>query len=255
MSRVGLIFCGWGTRDIVETSLTPWIELRKQTNCVICAVSVRFAGFEGEDDGTREYLRGALERGDIDFLVDSPDNIPEITARSMGLSYLRDQHCDISIIWDSDEVADIESIYRMLDFVRANEFVVAFRFSYRNLVFSPKTWLADPFTPMRVHHLKHGSYVADSFYDDNNIMYRGTLTRDFRRDVSFATMTIPQSCFSPLHHTWLSDSEANKARSKAKIRYQLGARNWPTCTFSWDDAQGGLIFNPALPAPKVISEP
>lgn len=252
--RIGLIFSAYQTKEYVERALAPWVEYRLANlfapgahDLRICAVSVRFAGFEGEDDGTRDILRRARDDGEIDHLIESPDNIPETTARGMGLQYLREQECDISIQWDADEVATIGEIERMLEYVEREPFVTAFKFAYRNLVFTPTQWLAEPFTPMRVHRLKHGSYVADRFYDDNNVMYKGTITRDFGQDVSFPVMTVPESIFNPRHFTWLNDD-----RSRKKEAYQR-SRGW-TCSFSWDDSQGGLIFNPALPKPKVIRE-
>lgn len=247
----GVIFTGFGTKDYVHQSLAPWIELRKdhrELGCgdpiIICAVSVRFAGFEGEDDGTREILREYLKNGEIDYLIDGPDNIPETTARSMALSFLHGQNCDISIMWDSDEVVEEIQLVQALRYIEQDIFTVAWRFSYRNLVFTPDQWLADPFTPMRAHRLKPGTYVADKFYDDNNILYRGTLTRDFKQDIYFPTMTIPPSVMNPKHYTWLSDE-----RSRKKVAYQK-KRGW-TCSFDWDDSKGGLIFNPALPKPKI----
>jgi hypothetical protein len=257
--RVGLIFSAYQTKEYVERALQPWVYYRLGNlltpgahDLRICAVSVRFAGFDGEDDGTRDILRRARDEGEIDYLIEGPDNIPETTARSLGLAYLRDQNCDISIQWDADEIVTIEEIEKMLAFIEEEPFVAAFKFSYRNLVFTPKQWMAEIFTPMRVHRLKHGSYIADGFCYDNNVMYRGTITRDFRQDISFPIMTVPETLFAPLHYTWLSDTEESRGRSKRKVRYQE-SRNWP-CSFSWDDSQGGLIFNPALPPPKVVRE-
>jgi hypothetical protein len=251
----GIIFCGWGTLDLVQQSLAPWIELRRQGKAVICAVSVRFAGFEGEDDGTREYLREVRDRGDIDYLIDSPDSVPETTARGMALQYLRAQDVDAVIQFDSDEITDIQSIERMLVFTEVNSFAQWFRFSYANLVFDTKTHLAEPFTPPRFHRMKAGDgYFAHSFSGDNDICYGHHILRNLLPQDHFASQTIPWSVFKPLHYSWLSDTPERAARSRAKIRYQLEGRKWPSCQFSWDDAQGGLIFNPALPKPKVIHE-
>lgn len=251
--KSGLIFCGWGTRDLVARSLAPWLDLRNanretgHNTLFICAVSVRFAGFEGDDDGTREFLRDALARGDIDHLIDGPDNIPETTARSMALNHIKGVNCDISIMWDSDEVATIDELVRALGFMKTDKFTAAWRFSYRNLVFSPDQWLADPFTPMRAHRLCYQSYVADKFYDDNNVMYRGTITRDFRQDVSFPTVTIPPTIMNPAHWTWLSNQ-----RSRNKVEYQT-KRGW-RCSFAWDEVDNKLVFNPALPTPKTVRD-
>lgn len=252
---IGVIFCGWGILDLVQRSLAPWVELRHQGGCKICAVSVRFAGFEGEDDGTRSYLREMKEMGDIDYLIDSPDSIPEVVARGMALTYLKGQGVDAVIQFDSDEVTDTESIHRMLAFVDANPFTQWFRFSYANLVFDSKTYLADPFTPPRLHRIKApDGYTAHSFSADNDICYGHHILRNLKPQEQYPSQVIPWSIFKPLHYSWLGDTPERAARSKAKIRYQLEGRKWPQCQFSWDDSQGGLIFNPALPRPKVVRE-
>jgi hypothetical protein len=245
----GVIFCAWGTLDLVDKSLAPWIELRRQGKCKICAVSVRFAGFEGDDDGTREYLRGALECGDIDHLVDSPDNILETTARGMALTYLKDQ--GVTHVWqvDSDEWYEIDQINRIIEWVKANEFIVWHRLSLRNYVFDEKTYLADPFTPPRIHAIdSRSSCIAEQFYEDNAIMYRGTITNQLFPDKAFASDTIPESVAAIRHLSW-----PNSLRSKKKCEYQK-ARWGNACSFIWDDSQGGLIFNPALPRPRIIHE-
>ncbi len=255
--KVGVIFVGYGCREYIERSLQPWIDLRKRAQeanvhqILICGISLRFAGFGGEDDGTGDFLRAALVRGDIDHLIDGPNNIPETTARGMGLQWIKERGADLSVQWDADEVAWEHELNRMLGYVDQNPFIAAFRFSYRNLVFTPAQWLAEPFTPMRVHRIKFQSYEADRFYDDNSIMYRGTITRDFRQDVSFATMTIPSPILDPVHYTWLSDTEESKKRSINKVKYQT-SRGWQ-CSFSVDE-NGDLIFNPDLPIPKIARD-
>jgi hypothetical protein len=218
----------------------------------ICAISTQFAGFEGEDDGTREFLRGALERGDIDKLVDSPDGMTEVEARGKALAYLREQECDISVMWDSDEIVDIDELTRAIAFMEQDQFTAAWRFSYRNLVFNEKTWLAEPFQPMRAHRLKYHGYVADKFYDDNNILYRGTITRDFRHDVNLPTGTISPTIMNPAHYSWLQDTSERAARSRAKIFYQH--RRWGHSSFRWDEDKG-LAFDEGYYAAHGILPP
>lgn len=248
----GIIFCGWGTRDLVERSLAPWVELRKQGKCVICAVSVRFAGFEGSDDGTREYLRGALERGDIDYLVDGPDNIPETTARSIALSWLKGRGCDLFWQADSDEFPTVEEIDRIVSFVNFYPWITSFNLSLKNYVFDESTYLAEPFTPKRIHRLMCGLSVIDRFYEDNNVQYTRSIGEGkviISADIEMPAITVPPVVAWIKHLTWQQGP-----RSRLKQSYQ--ARRWgaSTCSFSWDDSKGGLIFNPALPAPKVIRE-
>lgn len=243
----GVIFTGFGTKDYVHQSLAPWIELRASggpDKIVICAVSIRFAGFEGEDDGTGDILRGYLAEGKIDYVIDGWDNIPETAARSMALRKLGDE-CDVIIQWDSDEIpsssGELEDI---LTFVKQNPYTAWFRLSYRNVVFTPDTYLQDAFTPPRIHRMYVDGYRLHSFSGDNDIQYGGTITRDLKPQEHFPSMTIPWSIAVPKHFTWLNDE-----RSKKKVAYQK--RRWGHCSFDWDDSKGGLIFNPAFPAPKI----
>jgi glycosyltransferase involved in cell wall biosynthesis len=258
--KIGVIYCGYGTKDLVARSLEPWVNLRAQymgqfdrrAAIHICAVSVRFAGFEGEDDGTCNVLREYKARGDIDHLVDGPQNVPETTARGMALTYLRDTaKADIVIQWDSDEVATEEELGRMIRFAEENPFVAWFRVAYRNLVFAPNQWLAEPFTPPRIHRISMDGYRLHSFSGDNDICYGGTITRDILPQDRFPSLTIPGTIANPAHHTWLSDTPENKVRSQAKVRYQMA--RWNHCSFALD-SEGNLIFNPALPAPRVVRE-
>lgn len=247
----GVIFSAYQTREYVSKALDAWIELRATATdfkVLICAVSVRFAGFDGDDDGTREILRYHLERGEIDHVFDGPDNIPESTARSLGLQWLTNRqegNADMLIQWDADEVATVDQLRRIIAFTEANPFVAWFRVSYANVVFTPDQRLAEPFTPPRIHRVRIPGYCVHSFSGDNDIDYGGSITRDIRHQSGFPSMTIPASVALVAHWSWLNDS-----RSQSKQAYQWA--RWKTCSFTWDDSKGGLIFNPALPAPKVV---
>lgn len=257
MTHIGVIFCVWATKDYLAQSLAPWIELRRigQIKVSICAVNVLFAGFEGKDDGTRELLKGYLDRGEIDHVIDGPDNMPETTARGMALTWLKEKGCDVSWMVDSDEMYTAAQVETILTFVYANPFVAWFRLSLRNHVFDDKTYLVEPFTPPRIHRVRVDGYQAHSFSADNDIVYGGTITRDIIPQDRFPSMTVPESIAAIKHLTWLNDTPENRVRSHRKIEYQLKARGWPSCSFAWDDSKGGLIFNPALPTPRVVREP
>lgn len=245
----GIIFCAWGTKDLVEQSLAPWVELRRQGKATICAVSVKFASFEGEDDGTRELLRGYLERGDIDHLVDGPDNALEVTARGMALTWLREQGVEATWMIDADEFYTHKEIARIIDFVTANPWVVWFRISLKNMVFDSTTYLAEPFQPPRIHRVcAPGGYLAAGFHSDNGVYYERPWSGEKAVDERYASLVIPPEVAWIRHESW-----PNSLRSKSKIEYQT-ARWGNVCSFAWDDAQGGLIFNPKLPPPKVIHE-
>lgn len=238
--KAGVIFCAFNAEDLLEDSLSPWVEARSQevggNQFCIVAVSIPFEKFEEpRADDTLEGLRGYLDAGKIDRLIASDRPMKETEARGKALSYLVEKQCDITIMVDSDEIYTTEEIERILEFVEERPATTCFKGSLKNYVFNGRTYLAQPFNPMRIHRVRRGTYVADSFWDDNNILYRGTLTRDFKRDVDFPCLVIPKAVAWVKHFSWLNDQ-----RSKKKVEYQT-SRSW-ICSFDWDDSRGGLIW-------------
>ncbi len=238
--RIGCILTGYGMADYVQSCLAAWIAARQQRlddhEFVICAVSVPFAAFPNtQDDGTVARLAAHLAAGEIDHLITEPKGIPETEARGAALSWLKTQ--DVDAVWqvDVDEIYTERDISRILRYVEANPFVMAFKGSLKNYVFDDKTYLVEPFTPMRIHRTGSLRYLADHFWDDNNIAYRDLRTDTIVRDVDMATLVIPASVGWPRHLTW-----QNSLRSKAKVEYQQ-SRGW-SCSFRWDEATG-LTWN------------
>lgn len=248
--KIGIIYCAYGTRDLVAKSLAPWLSFRKShfdgQSVEICAVSVRFADFEGEDDGTKELLRTYLNTGDsINHLVDGPDNIPETVARGMALNYLKSKEVDI--IWqvDSDEFYTTQEIRTIVNHIISNPWIGWFRLSFKNLVFNEKTYLTEPFTPPRIHVVKFGGYNIHSFSADNDVQYTGVLGNNIIRQEHIPSMLIPKEVCWIRHESW-----PNNERGKKKVLYQQ--KRWGNaCSFSWDENQGGLIFNPNQPKPQI----
>lgn len=242
--RVGVIFTAYNTEDYLGHSLFAWLAARR-TNLgghtfVICVVSVPFEGFDtGPMDGTQSALRVYERGGEIDHLIAHQKVMTEVAARGAALQWLVGQ--DVDVLWqvDSDEVFTDMDITATLRFIEQYPLITWFRTCLKNLVFDTHTYLTEPFTPPRIHRVRAGGYKAHSFYDDNNVLYGGTITRDLIQDTEFASMTVPKTVAWPRHFSWLNDS-----RSKRKIAYQL-ARQWPSCSFAWDDSRGGLIWNDA----------
>ncbi len=258
--KVGCIFAAWQCVDLLPASLAPWVEAKRSRlgghEYTICAVSVPFEGFPQEEtrDNTRYKLGALANYGEIDHVVVSDKPIKETDARGKALQWLVAQGCDTLWQVDADEVYTHEDITRILAFVAPNSLIPWFRLSLRNAVFDERTFLTEPFTPPRVHSVRVRGYEASGFWDDNNVLYRGVLTRDMKPDVDFASMTVPSTIAWPKHYSWLSN-----ARSKAKIGYQLQGRGWPECSFRWDETKG-LQFNEAyytkrgLSLPEVVRE-
>lgn len=259
--RIGCIFVAWQSEDLLPQSLTPWVEARRARlgghDFVIAAVCTPFEGFEnaGPRDGTERLLLEAKERGDIDTVITLDNPVKETVARGLALSFLVGAQCDL--IWqaDSDEIPTLAQIAAVVSYVEVNPLYTWYRLCYRNAVFTPDQYLAEPFTPPRIHRVQpvgSGDYRAEAFWDDNNVSYSGSMGG--RLDVQFASVTVPQSVSWIRHLSWLNDE-----RSCTKIRYQLEGRRWPECSFRWDD-KTGLVFNEqyysrrGLPLPEVLRD-
>jgi len=265
--RIGVIYCGYNTADLLERSLTPWIAARAARlsghTFVICAVSVPFEGFDhGAEgvDGTPDALLQYQCGEHIDQVLTGIVPQKETEARGAALRYLVEKGVDVVWQIDSDEIFTAQDITRIATIVEAQPYVAAFRVSYQNLVFDEQHALAEPFTPMRIHRVYiAGGYRLWGFWDDNNAYYarsweQGTADKTMVRDTDMPVLTIPPALANPLHYTWLSNE-----RSKAKISYQVG-RGWE-CSFRWDEITNQLAFNEpyytkrCLPLPEVITLP
>lgn len=262
--KVGVILCAYQCADTLPEALTTWVAVRaarlRGDEFTICAVSMPFTGFDHGDespDDTQPMIGRLVESGLIDHAIVGNVPTPETEARGMALQWLLDQKVDIVMLLDGDEAYSLNDVMGALHFVEMNPLVTWFRLPLRNYVFDRKTYLVEPFTPPRVFRVMVPGqpYRIHSFYDDNNVRYGGTITRDLKRDVDFASMTVPEALCRPRHWTWIDGP-----RSKRKIRYQLEGRGWPECSFRWDDATDSLRFNETyyakrgLPLPEVVHE-
>lgn len=227
-------------------SLTPWMLARKEKWCgnefVICAVSLPFKDFQFDGiDATTASLVAAEIAGTIDKVFTEPKFIHETEARGMALKYLIEQNVDFLWIVDADEFYQKRDIENIIRFVEKENFSRWFKLSLKNYVFNKTTYLVEPFCPPRIHRVKFksydGDYTTNSFWDDNNVSYLKDDGSISKLDREFSFLTVPRSVAWVKHLSWLSDE-----RSRAKINYQT-SRNWVS-SFSWDDSQGGLIFNP-----------
>lgn len=172
----------------------------------------------------------------------------ETEARGEALRWLVDQGIEVVIQIDADEFYTAAEIERIFAFVASRPQIAWFRGSLKNYVFDDKTYLVEPFTPARIHRINVGGYQARGFWDDNNVSYYGTITRDIKRDLDFPSVTIPKNMAWVKHLTW-----GNDLRSKRKIDYQLNGRGWPTCSFDWDETRG-LIWRAGQPIPETAHD-
>lgn len=239
--KIGIIYCAYNTQEYLKDSLMPWMLARdshlESNEFLICAVSVPFEKFnEPRLDDTAKNLTHLYENKLIDYVITDNNPIKETEARTSALKYLVSKGADI--IWqvDSDEFYQLEEISKIIKFVNSRPFVPSFYGSFKNYVFDLKTYLIEPFTPMRIHRVKTSTYTADLFWDDNNIMYFNVNNQQYLRDVHMTPLAIPKSVQFTKHLTWMSD-----ARGKKKVEYQI-ARGW-NCSFSWNYSKNCLEWN------------
>lgn len=264
---IGCIFTAFNMEDYLPQSIAPWVAARvgrlDDHQFVICAVSVPFTGFPNEGcDQTADILHKHLEDKEIDHLITGDDPMAETEARGAALTWLKTQDVDVIIQVDADEVYSERDISRIFRFVGANPFVPTYRLSLKNYFQTTTTYLADPFTPMRIHQVrlpatKAGVLEASGFWADNNVYYQlpgGAPVRDDQ----FACLTIPSSVAFVKHWSWLSTD-----RSRRKVEYHenhftsrpAGFRS----SYRWD-GEHGLVFNEGYyayvgqPLPRLLKD-
>lgn len=248
---VGVIFTAYNMADTLSKSLASWIYAHESYldghHFRICAVSVPFVYYnEPRTDDTLSILQRAREAGLIDNIILSESPLTEVEARGLALNDLIDNKCDIIIQVDADEFYTSFDISRILSFVSAREYIMAFTVALKNYVFDNKTYLVKPFCPMRIHRTRMGNLKAHCFYADNSILYRDVNGFTFK-DIELTVLNIPKSVAWIPHMSW-----PNNERSKKKVEYQM-ARWGDACSFRWDD-KAGLCWAPNAPIPEIMSE-
>lgn len=255
MSKIGIIWVGFNCEDTLERSLAPWIAARRDRlnshEFAICAVSVPFEGFgEEATDKTRTLLGFASTRDDIDHAIVRDKPMKETEARGAALRWLTEKGCVLSIMVDADEFWTIDQISKAITFMEERPFLCWARVCLKNYVFDTKTYLVEPFQPPRLHRLTYqGVYRAVGFEQDNDVRYEMLPGGALVGQEGLPHATVPKNLVWVRHESW-----PNSNRSRLKIEYQLKGRNWPSCSFSWDDSQGGLVWNPSLPIPETETD-
>ena len=249
MATIGVIFCAYQTEDLLDRSLAPWLDAAATHlgghTYLICGVSVPFLGFPHDSplDGTVAALKRHVAARRLHHLIADTPPVAETESRGAALRWLVSQGVEITIMVDSDEFWTRAQIEAAFSFVGANPWIAWFRICYRQMVFDSHQYLAEPFTPARIHrvHISDG-YIASGFWDDNNVYYkrpreeRTASTQVF--DTQLPSLTVPQAAVWVEHETWLSNS-----RSKSKAAYQR--RRWNHCSFKWNETLDRLEWDEA----------
>jgi hypothetical protein len=259
MSKIGVIYVGFGNIEYVKESIPIWLKAREQktggNTWIISAVSVPFAEYKDTQFANDECATEYLKTLPLDYLVTEPKFVSEAEARNKALFYLLEQGCDWVVLADSDEFYTLDNISNIARFIARDSLTTWFSFSYKNYIFTENQYLAEPFCPPRAFRVKSGGYILDSFYFDNEVRYRGIITRDLKDFKEMSNRNVFKTVANIVHKTWPSNS-----RGKDKVLYQQKHFGPQYCSFRWNEAENKLEFNPdyynmvGKPIPEVLTD-
>ena len=244
MPRVGVIAVGRDCADVMDAVLAPWIEAMDRHDIHMCFVMATFKGMEGLLPPTVDRDTAAMVvakgYGNSRFTWKLfEDYATEAEVREAGRSVLMERGCDLIWMLDLDEFYTGRDIDSILAFVAARPLVPWFRLSLKNYVFDNRTYLVQPFQPPRLWRCKVGDRVLARVSYDNDCVYARPDGADAVEDKALPCVTIPPSVAWVKHLSWMND-----ARGRLKVVYQTRHfAHGAGCSFGWDDARGGLIWN------------
>jgi hypothetical protein len=258
MSKIGVIYVGFGNIEYVKESIPVWLKARDQktggNTWVISAVSVPFKEYKdtqfANDVSATEYLKTLP----LDYLVTEPKFVSEAEARNKALFYLLEQGCDWIYLADSDEGFTLDNIFNIARFIARDSLTTWFSFSYKNYIFTKNQYLVEPFCPPRAFRVKSGGYKLNSFRHDNETVYHGVITRGIKDFTQFSSKNIPQSVAWIRHSSWMNKD------GKHKVAYQSQRWGQQYCSFRWNEAENKLEFNPdyynmvGKPIPELLTD-
>ena len=241
--KIGIIFCAFDCEDLIEKSLTPWIEASSVIDDIaeIGVVSVPFKDFEPRDNQKtvakiQNMLFSAPEKVKS-FLLSQNEPVTEAEARNMPLQYFLEKEFDLIWMVDADEYYSLQEIKNIIKFVENNPLTAWFSINFKNYIFNDKTWI-DGFRPPRIFRTSCDCFTLKEFYWDNDLNYEHRIVKD--RPVAYTQLpsqNVPKALAQVTHITWLSDE-----RSKRKVEYQK--KHFGDCSFDWSEENNKLIFNP-----------
>ena len=257
----GILYCSYNSPEMVEMSLFPWVKARSRHNVKIAAVSGMFKEnfelgmpdtdvvtgmnlgvYEAEKQIDFTYLQNWYEEGEkIDFNNVKRVYQTEAEIRDKGLQHLLEAGVDYVILWDGDEITTADEIDRLLNYIQKDPLICWYRFYYKNLIFDDNTYVKD-FCPPRVFRVNYNNaYRLNQFIYDNDVSYKGLITRDIINYQQLPSKTIPDTVLEPLHYTW-----NNYERSVSKIKYQEKRWNPPNgngCSLRVNEQERKIEWN------------
>lgn len=254
MKKYGIIYCGFNTEDYILKSIEPFLE---KDNYFVSAVSVPFKEYKEIDeleDKSTDLLRGLVNEGRLQYLVDNPKYILESEARNLALANLIKHEVDYIWLVDSDEFYTEQDIEKIQEYVESSDKNL-FKISLKNHVFDTDHYIEEPFQPPRIFKCRIDipdstiPLLLNEFYWDNDICY-SYFENLVRYDNIEELAIIPEEIAFVSHFTWLNDKIG-----KRKVAYQH--KHFGHCSYKWNENSNTLEFDEGfhkkhnIPIPKV----
>ena len=235
--KIGIIYCGYNCLKYLNQSLNSFIEAKEQGVInEICAASLPFFEYyeiNQEGDATTEALIEFYKNKKIDYVFTNPLYIKEHAARDLCLQYLKIKECDLIWLVDGDEFYTIQDIQNIINFITLNNNYFWYTINFKNYIFDGKQWI-DGFCPSRIFKTKFNDLSIDSFYWDNDILYKDANNNKFNyKDLS--KLEIPKDIAHIKHMTWLHEN------GKDKYEYQM--KHFGYCGYKWNYDENKLDFD------------
>jgi hypothetical protein len=242
--KIGLLIANYNCGEYLQKCLEPWFQYKEKYNLKISVVDGRFKNFGGptqnSNDGGLELLEKFHNEGKIDFLNKPNRDLEEFEARNIALKPLLESECNYICSWGTDELAKLEELESIFDYVNKKQDIAVFHINYKNLVFDNKSY-TDGFCPRRIWKVESGGFRLKGFNYDDDCVYELAPTRALYQDVNMPTIKIPKNVAFIRHETWLSNE-----RSKLKVEYQqkhFGPPKGAGCSFKWNYIDNKLEWN------------
>ncbi len=204
--KIGVLGCFYGAPDLLEKTITPWLEVKAQGyDIVLAAASVQFKeyaelGYPDDDRTTREALRANSRHFDALFLDEQPMYEKEV--RSLVLYALLAKGVDAIWILDGDEHYTAEQIKNIITFVEKTPQFDYYHVHFDNHVFGVSSTGAF-FPPRIIRTNRSGGIRAFTF--DNEVAFNDGSSLYTR-----IPGIVPASVANVIHHTWRKEDVERK---------------------------------------------
>jgi len=232
---LGIVYLSYGMPEMLDESLSAFLELKKEGKCKISAASILFPEYEGliEDNVTHNILLSAHKDGKIDYLLQQnqldPSDMSEAAIRTNLLRGLRD--CEYILLVDGDEIYSKESVVNILEFARGRREIWYFDIAFRNYVFDKEHYLDTIYFKRLFYNFAAPNDYIEKFYWDCDVTWLSG------RDSFKPRGRIPESVALVEHYSWLN------SYGKAKVAYQHRHFGEDKCSFRWNEEKNTLELN------------